>query len=171
MLYKIRCIPMHPLMVLYLCHICQCGLHAALWWHIGILMRLFAAEPRSTTWPLFSSQCPCGPILLTQYSMVAGAGPMLIYWPKLLDPLVIVFYYFFFSLLSHYRLLDWDQIRLTGWKITLSALPCRPLWTLIIIIIIIWQWELKDYNLLYFSCVYDTDIHMNNNYFSPEFKL
>ena len=35
-------------MMLYLRHICQCGLHAVLWSHIGILMRLLAVESRST---------------------------------------------------------------------------------------------------------------------------
>ena len=48
MLYKIRCNPMHPLMVLYLDRMCQCGLHAVLWLHICILIRRLAAEPRST---------------------------------------------------------------------------------------------------------------------------
>ena len=33
----------------------QCGLHVALWSHIGILMRLLAAEPRSTAGVLFPS--------------------------------------------------------------------------------------------------------------------
>ena len=48
--YKIRCNPVYPtlLMVLYLDRLCQRGLHAVLWSHIGILMRLLAAEPRST---------------------------------------------------------------------------------------------------------------------------
>ena len=48
-----------------------------------------AAEPRSTTWPLFSSQFPCGTILLTMYWLVwdwwiSRAKPMLFYWPNLL---------------------------------------------------------------------------------------
>ena len=34
--------------VLYLRRMCQCGLLAVLWSYIGILMRLFDAEPRST---------------------------------------------------------------------------------------------------------------------------
>ena len=41
------------LMVLYLDRMCQCGLHAVPWSHIGILMRRFTAEPRSTTGHLF----------------------------------------------------------------------------------------------------------------------
>ena len=70
-------------MVLYLDRMCQCGLHAVLGSHIGILIRLLVAEPRSTGL-LFPSQCPCGTILLTQYSMVwdwqvSKAGPVLFY--------------------------------------------------------------------------------------------
>ena len=72
MLYKIRCNSMHPLdgalPVLYE----PVRLHVVLWFwsHIGILMRLLGAEPRSTSGPLFHSQCPCGTILLTLYSMM-----------------------------------------------------------------------------------------------------
>ena len=46
------------LMVLYVDRMCQCGLHAALWSHIGIIMRLLAAEPRSTAGPLFTPSVP-----------------------------------------------------------------------------------------------------------------
>ena len=79
------------LMVLYLDHMCQCGLHAVLWSHIGTLMHRLAAEPRSTAELLFPSRCPSGTILLTPYSLVwdwrvSRAGPMLLYWPKLLYP-------------------------------------------------------------------------------------
>ena len=53
------CITRFPLfMVLYLCRMCQCGLHAVIWSHIHILMRLLTAEDRSTAGPLFPSQCP-----------------------------------------------------------------------------------------------------------------
>ena len=84
MLYKIRCNPVHPVMVLYLDRMWQCGLHAVLWSHIGSLMCLLAAEPSSLAGPLFPSQCPCGTILLAVYSMVwywrvSRAGPMLFY--------------------------------------------------------------------------------------------
>ena len=76
--------------VLYLCRMRQCGMHSVLWSQIGILMCLHAAKPRSTAGRLFPSQCHCGTILLTLYSMVwdwraARAWPMLFYWPKLLD--------------------------------------------------------------------------------------
>ena len=51
-------------MQLYMCRMCQFGLLAVLWSQIGILMRILAAEPLSTTGPLFFSQCPCRSILL-----------------------------------------------------------------------------------------------------------
>ena len=38
-------------MMLYLWRMCQCGLHALLWSHIGILMRRVGAEPRSKAGP------------------------------------------------------------------------------------------------------------------------
>ena len=44
MLYKIRCKAMHPLNGA----MCQCGLHAVLWSHIGTLIHRLAAEPHST---------------------------------------------------------------------------------------------------------------------------
>ena len=69
--------------------------------HIGILIRLLAAEPRCTAMSIFPSQCACGTILLTLYSMVwdwmvSRAEPKLIYW------LVC------FSLLSVFRLVLWS---------------------------------------------------------------
>ena len=70
MLYKVRCIPMHPVYGAYLCRMCQCGLHAVLWSHIGILLRRLAAEHCISAGLLFPSQCPCGTILLILYSMV-----------------------------------------------------------------------------------------------------
>ena len=67
--------------VLYLCPLCQCGLHVLLWSHIGLLMCLLAAEPHSTAGHLFPSQCLSGMILLTLCLMVwdcqvSTAGPM-----------------------------------------------------------------------------------------------
>ena len=41
--------------VLYLCRMCQCGLHAVLWSHIGMLLLLLAAEPRTTAGLSFPS--------------------------------------------------------------------------------------------------------------------
>ena len=70
MLYKSGVTQCTLLMVLYLDCMCQCGLYAVLWSHIGTLMRLLIAEPRSTAGLLFPSQWPSGTILLTPYSMV-----------------------------------------------------------------------------------------------------
>ena len=57
-LYKIRCNPMHPLILLYMDRMCQCGLHAVLLLHTGILMRHFAAEPRRTAGFYFPLSVP-----------------------------------------------------------------------------------------------------------------
>ena len=89
------------LMVLFLDRICQCGLNAVLWSHIGSLMRFLAAEPRSTAGPLFPCQCPSGTILLALYLMVwdwrfqeqANA----LYWPKLPYPYYCLLLFFPFS--------------------------------------------------------------------------
>ena len=105
MLYNIRCNPVHPLMVLYLDRMCQRGLHAVLWSHIGTLKHGLAAEPCSTAGLLFPSRCPSGTILLTPYSMmwdwrVSRAGSMLLYLPKLLYPYYSLLLFFPFSSLS-----------------------------------------------------------------------
>ena len=96
MLYKIRCNRCTLLLVLSLDRMCQRGLHAVLWLHIGTLMHSLAAEPCGTAGLLFPFQCPSGTILLAPFSMVwdwrvSRAGPMLLYWPKLL--------YLYYSLL------------------------------------------------------------------------
>ena len=101
-LYKIRCNPCTLLMLLYLNRMCPRGLHAVLWSHIGTLIHRLAAEPCSTAGLLFPSQCPAGTILLTRYSMVwdwpvSRAGPMLLYWPKLLYPYYSLLLFFPFS--------------------------------------------------------------------------
>ena len=99
------------LMVFYLDRMCQCGLHAVLWSHIGTLRHRLAAEHCRTAGLLFPSRCPSGTILLTPYSMVwdcrvSRAWAMLFYWPKLLYP-----YYnlllFSLSLLSVYDMVLW----------------------------------------------------------------
>ena len=53
-------------MVLDLGSKCQCGLHEVLCAHIGTLMHLLAAEPRSPAGLLFPCQYLCGTILVTQ---------------------------------------------------------------------------------------------------------
>ena len=93
------------LMVLYLDHMYQCGLHAVLWSHIGTLMHRLAVEPRCTAILLFPSLCPSGTILLNPYSivwdyLVSRAGPMLLYWPKLLYPCYSLLLFFPFLFLS-----------------------------------------------------------------------
>ena len=79
------------LMVLSLDRMCQRGLHVMLWLHIGTLMHHLAAEPCSTAGVLLPFRCPSGTILLTPFLMVwdwrvSRAGPLLLYWPKLLYP-------------------------------------------------------------------------------------
>ena len=90
------------LMVLYLDRLCQCGLLAVLLSHIGTHMRRLAAEPCCTAGLLFPSRCPSGTILLTPYSMVwdwrvSRAGPMFLYWPKLLYPYYSLLLFFPFT--------------------------------------------------------------------------
>ena len=113
--------------VLYLCRMCQSGLHAVLWSHIGILRRLPGAEPRSTAGLLFSSQYLSGTILLTPYSMVCDwrvsrAGPTLFCWPSC----SLLFCLQLFSL-SHfflYRFVVWGWgLRTDRVSISLSR-PC-----------------------------------------------
>ena len=110
-------------MVLYLERMCQHVLHVVLWSHIGTLMHRLTAEPCSTAGLSFPSRCPSGTILLTPYLLVwdwqvSRAGPMLLYWPKLLYPYYSLIL-FSLSRLSVYRLVLW------GWDLrTLSlALP------------------------------------------------
>ena len=126
MLYKIGCYPMHHFVALYLCLMCQSGLHAVLWSHIGILMRLPAAEPRSTTGLLFSSQYLSGTIWLTPFSMVrdwrvSRAGPM----PFCLPSCSLLFcLQLSLSLLFLYRLVVWGWgLRTDRASISLSR-PC-----------------------------------------------
>ena len=105
MLYKIRCNPVHLLMVLALHRMCQRGLHAVLWLHIGTLMHSLGAEPCNTAGLLFPFRCPSGTILLTPFPIVwdwrvSRAGPMLLYWPKILYP----YYSLLLSIGWYYRL-------------------------------------------------------------------
>ena len=112
---------------LYLCLTCQSGLHEVLWSHIGILLRLPAAEPRSTAGLLFPSQYLSGTIWLTPYSMVwdwrlSRAGPMPFCWPSC--SLLFCLQLFSLSLLFLYRLVVWGWgLRTDRLSISLS-LPC-----------------------------------------------
>ena len=47
-------------MALCLCRMCRCGLHTALWSHIGTVMRLLAVEPRRTAGLLLPCRYLCG---------------------------------------------------------------------------------------------------------------
>ena len=145
-LYKIRCNPMHPLYGAYLGPMCQWGLHAVVWSHISILMRLLVAQPCSTAGLLFFCQYLCGTIIVTPYSMVwdwlvSRAGPMPFYWPSC--SLLFCLLLFSLSLLSFYGLilLSWG-LRIVGLgssedvNSSLPALHCQSFLILIIIIII-----------------------------------
>ena len=117
------------LMVLYLDRMCQCGLHAVLWSHIGTLIHRLAAEPCSTAGLLFPSRCPSGTILLTRIRW-CGIGGFKEQGQGFFIGLscsipTIVFYSFSLSLLSVY-----NRLVLWGWGlwsdmayITLSR-PC-----------------------------------------------
>ena len=81
-----------------------------LWSHIGILILLLAAEPRSTTGPLFHSQCPFGTILLALYSMgvgLAGFKSMTQCFFISLNSSISFCFCFSISLLSVNRLVLW----------------------------------------------------------------
>ena len=117
-------------MVLYLDRMCQRGLHAVLWSHIGTLMHRLAAEPYSTAGLLFPSRCPSGTILVTPYSMVwdwrvSRAGPMLLYWPKLLYPYYSLQLFFPFSSFC-LRLILWGCGLRTDRVYTTLSQPCMP---------------------------------------------
>ena len=97
--------------VLFLCRMCRCWLHAVLWSHIGTLMRLLAAEPLSIAGLLFPCQCLCGTIMVTPCSMVwdwrvSRAGSMPFYWPSC--SLTFRLLLFSLSFLSFYGLVLWD---------------------------------------------------------------
>ena len=110
MLHKIRCNSKILFMVLFLCRMCRCGLHAVLLSHIGTLIRLLAAKPLSIAGYLFPVQCLCGTILVTPCSMVwdwrvSRARSMPFYWPSCL--LTFCLLLLSLSLLSVYGLVLW----------------------------------------------------------------
>ena len=122
---------------LYLCLMCQSGLHAVLWSHIGILLRLPAAEPCRTFIPLSVSLWNdlVDPVFDGVGWRVSRAGPMPFCWPSC--SLLFCLQLFSLSLFFLYRLVVW------GWglqtdrvSISLSR-PCIANLFLIIIIILI----------------------------------
>ena len=107
-LNKIRCNQNHPLYgALPLPYVPVWVTHNALVAH-----RYTYVPPRClrcSAVPLFLSLCPCGMILLTLYLMVwywwvSRSGATLLYWPKLLDPLLssTVFRFLFFLSVGWY---------------------------------------------------------------------
>ena len=112
------------LMVLYLDRMCQGGLDAVLWSHIGTLMHRLAAELCSTAEFLFHSLCPSGTILLTPYSNVWDWRGQCFFICLSCSIPTIVFYCFSLSLISVYRLVLWGWgLRTDIVYITLSQ-PC-----------------------------------------------
>ena len=110
---------------LYLCLMCQSGLHLVLWPHIGILMRLPAAEPRSIAGLLFPSQYLSGTIWLTKYSMMwdwrgSREGPMPFCWPSC--SLLFCPQLFSLSLILLYRLVVW------GWGLRTDIMSICLSW-------------------------------------------
>ena len=127
MLYKIRSNLMHPLCgALPVPYVPVRVTHGTLI-DIGILMRLPAAEPRSTTGFLFPSQYLSGTIWLAPYSIVwdwwvSRAGPMPFCWPSC--SLLFSLQLFSLSLLFLYRLVVWGWgLRTDRMSISLSR-PC-----------------------------------------------
>ena len=113
-------------MVLFLCRMCRCGIHAALS-HSGLLKRFLAAEPLSILGPLFPFQYLCGTILVTSHSMVwdwrvSRAGSMSLYWPSC--SLHFCLLLFFLSLLSFYGLLLWGWGLRTDRVLIALSQPC-----------------------------------------------
>ena len=114
-------------MVLFLCRMCRCRLHAVLLSHIGTLMRLLAAEPLSIAGHLFPGQCLCGTILVTPCSMVwdqrvSRARSMPFYWPSC--SLTFCLLLFSLSLLSFYGLVLWGWGLRTDRVLIALSQPC-----------------------------------------------
>ena len=114
-------------MVLFLCRMCRCGLHAVLLSHIGTPMRLLAAEPRSIAGHLFPGQCLCGTILVTPCSKVwdwrvSRAGSMPFYWPSC--SLTFCVLLFSLSFLLFYGLVLWGLGLRTDRVLIALSQPC-----------------------------------------------
>ena len=118
------------LMVLSLDRMCQRGLDAVLWLHIGTLMHRLAAEPCSTAALLFPFRCPSGTILLAPFSMVwdwtvgfQEQGQCFFIGLSCSIP-TIVFCFLSISLLSVYRLVLWGWGRRTDRVYITLSQPC-----------------------------------------------
>ena len=114
-------------MVLFLCRMCRCGLHAVLLSHIGTLMRLLVAEPLSIAGHLFPVLCLCGTIFVTPCSMVwdwrvSRARSIHFYWPNC--SLTFCLLLFSLSLLSFYGLVLWGWALRTDRVLIALSQPC-----------------------------------------------
>ena len=140
MLYKIWCNPKHPLSGALPVPYVPVRVTRGDLMHIGILLRLPAAKPRSTAGLLFPSQYLSGMIWLTPYLMVwdwrvSRAGPMPFCWPSC--SLLFCFQLFFLSLLFLYGLVVWGWgLRTEGVNLPLPDLHYQSFLIIIIIIII-----------------------------------
>ena len=139
MLYKVKCSSIHPLYgslpVPYVPVRVERGTRS----HIGILMPILAAEPRSAAGPLFAYHCPCGTILLTLYSMVwywRVSREMLFYWTKLLYPILYSTIFPFLCMLSICWYCGAMVFGLIGCSVcrSLSFIVALPIFFIIIII-------------------------------------
>ena len=130
MLYEIRYKQIHPLHLVLLYRMFQCGLHAVFWLHIGIITSHIAAEPHSTVGFFFPSQYLCEMIWLNLCSMVwdrrvLRARPTL-FKLALAARYFFVFYCFYLFLLSFSGLVQW------GWgfrtdRVSVALFrPCIP---------------------------------------------
>ena len=85
-LHKIRCNHKHHVYGALHVPYVPVRRHGLVWSHIGALLYLRAAEPRSTAQLLFFYHYLCEPFLVTRCSVVwdwqvSRAGPMHFYWP------------------------------------------------------------------------------------------
>ena len=127
MLYKIRCNPMHPLYGALRVPYVPVRVTRGAGSHIGSLMRLLAAEPRSIAGLLLPCQYLCGTILVTPCSMVwcwrvSRAGPMPFYWPSC--SLTFCLLLFSLSLLSFCGLVLWGWGLRTDRVLIALSQPC-----------------------------------------------
>ena len=95
------------LMVLYLDRVCQCGLHAVPWSHIGILMLHLTAEPGSTAVPLFFWNDLADPVFDGVGLVGFNSRANDFFIGLRCSVPTIVFYYFLISFLPVYRLVLW----------------------------------------------------------------
>ena len=116
-------------MVLYLGRMCQSVLHVVLWSHIGFLMRLLAADPRSTAGLLFPR-----------------VGSITFCWPSCSLPFCHLLFFPFSSFLLWVGIVALGSLDWMGVNCSLPALHSRPF----LIIIIKWQPNFQEWLCLQF---------------------